>query len=89
MISHTTARFRKAYRQLPVEVRRQAREAYRLFKHDPYHPGLHFKRVSNSRPIYSARVSRDYRVIGLRDGDTIVWIWIGSHSEYDKLLSQF
>jgi hypothetical protein len=33
-------------------------------------------------------VGRNYRVLGLRDGDEITWFWIGSHSEYDRLLEQ-
>ena len=88
MISYTTDRFRKAYRRLPEQVREQAREAYRLFRQNPYHPSLRFKQVHPARPIFSARISRDYRVVGVREEDTIIWFWIGSHAEYDKLISR-
>ena len=88
MISHTTARFRKAYRALPVDVRQQARRAYQLFKVNPYHPGLHFKQIHAARPIYSARVGLNYRTLGIREGDTIIWFWIGSHADYDTLIAQ-
>lgn len=88
MNSYTNERFRKAFRRLPPEVRKQARNAYKQFKENPYHNSLHFKKVSASEPIYSARVSLDYRVLGLRDNDTIVWFWIGSHAEYEKILSK-
>jgi hypothetical protein len=27
-----------------------------------------------------------YRALGVRRDDTIVWFWIGSHADYDKLL---
>jgi hypothetical protein len=70
-------------------MRRQAKEAYALFARDPYHPSLHFKQVHPIEPIYSVRVSFDYRAVGLREGDDIVWFWIGSHSEYERLISQF
>lgn len=50
--------------------------------------GLYFKQVHSKKPIYSVRVTRDYRALGIRDGDEIVWFWIGSHAEYDRLLSQ-
>ena len=66
----------------------QAREAYRLFQRDPFQRGLRFKRVHPEQPIYSVRVGRDYRAVGVRKGDEIVWYWIGSHSDYDKLLSR-
>jgi hypothetical protein len=73
---------------LPQEVQANAREAYRLFRDNPAHPGLQFKRVSTREPIYSARVGLHYRVLGLLDGDTITWGWIGPHAEYDKILKR-
>ena len=82
----TTERFRRAYAALPESVRRQARDAYRLFAQNPHHPGLRFKRVHATLPIYSARVNREYRAVGVRDGDEIVWFWIGAHDAYDQLL---
>jgi hypothetical protein len=69
-------------------VQRQAREAYRLFIQNPNHSSLRFKPVHATRPIYAARVSRDYRAVGIIDGDTIVWFWIGSHASYDRLLTR-
>ncbi len=65
-----------------------AREAYRLFQQDPAHPGLHFKQVCADPPLFSARVGISYRAVAVRDGDTVVWYWIGSHSGYDKHLAQ-
>ena len=38
MISRTTGRFRKAYRQLPAPIRKQAKEAYKLFQQNPATP---------------------------------------------------
>lgn len=86
MISKTTERFRRAYGSLPVHVRRRARQAYRDFRDDPAHPSLHFKQVHATRSIYSARVGLGYRALAVRDGDTVVWFWIGAHDEYDRLL---
>ncbi len=86
MKSFTTERFRKLYRELPRDIRKQAREAYRQFMENPQHPGLQFKKISNQKSVYSARINLDYRVLGVRNQDEIVWFWIGSHSDYDKLL---
>lgn len=88
MKSRTTAKFRKAFANLPDSIQKQARQAYRQFQQDTSHPSLRFKQVHPTLPIYSARVSKSYRAVGQRDGDTMVWFWIGSHAEYDKLLSQ-
>ena len=87
MKSHTTERFRKALASLPDHVQRRARKAYRLFRRDPNHPSLHFKQVHPTRPIYSARVSLGYRALGVVAADDIVWFWIGSHDEYERLIS--
>ncbi len=70
-------------------VQRQARVAYRLWLRDPYYPSLHFKRVHPSDPIFSVRVGRSWRALGLlREHDQMVWFWIGSRGDYDRLLSQ-
>ena len=89
MISRTTERFRAAFSQLPASVQRQVRAAYRRFRENPHHPGLHFKPVHPTQPIYSVRISRDYRAVGIRDADEIVWFWIGSHADYNQLLQRF
>ena len=86
MRSFTQPSFWKLYQRLPEHVRKQARESYRLFEGDPNHLSLLFKRVSQRRPVYSARISRDHRAVGVQDGDDIVWFWIGPHHEYDRLL---
>jgi len=88
MISHTTERFRKLYENLPEQIREQARQAYSQFKSDPYYSGLRFKRVHSSRPIYSVRITKDYRAVGVQQNNEIIWFWIGSHSDYDKLMNQ-
>mgnify|MGYP001069743796 FL=1 len=87
MRSRINADFLKAYRKLPKDVRQQARKAYRLFKENPQHPSLNFKTIHPTQPIYSARVSRNYRTVGVRSDDVIIWFWIGSHDDYDTLIA--
>ena len=89
MNSHITDKFRKAFAEMPADVQKQARQAYRLFIENPYHPSLRFKAIHPTRPIYSVRIGMDYRAVGIRDEDDIIWYWIGSHAEYDKLIRQF
>jgi hypothetical protein len=69
-------------------VQAQARLAYRRFRDDPFHPVLQFKQVHPSRPIYSARVGLGYRAVAVREGDAVIWFWIGSHADYDSLLKR-
>ena len=89
MKSHTTRRFREAFQKLPRQVQSQARAAYQRFQQDPYYPGLRFKQIHPVKPVYSVRININYRAIGILQGDEIIWFWIGSHADYDKLLSQF
>lgn len=86
MTSRTTERFRRAFGRLPTDVQEQARAAYRLFRQDPFHPGLRFKRVHDSELIYSARVGLHYRALCVLDTDTATWFWIGPHADYDHLI---
>ena len=88
MRSYTRQSFWDAYRLLPDRVKRQARSAYRFFESNPNHPSLDFKRVSRSRPVYSARVSISYRALGVVDDGSVVWFWIRPHHEYDRLLKR-
>lgn len=88
MTSHTNERFRRAFRELPSHIQQRARSAYKTFQRDPRHPGLQFKQVHAVRPIFSARVGLGYRAVGIREGDVVIWFWIGTHAEYERLLSR-
>ncbi len=88
MTSRTTARFRKAFAQLPGQIQEQARHGYHLFRQNPQHSSLRYRQVHPTLPIYSARVGIHYRAVGRRDGDEIIWFWIGPHAEYDYIIGQ-
>jgi hypothetical protein len=75
--------FWRAYEQLPANVRSLADKNYALLKDDPKHPSLQFKQIGR---YWSVRVGLRYRALGVdADGD-VLWFWIGSHSDYDKLI---
>jgi hypothetical protein len=84
--SRTTREFRNAFALLPHDVRRRAQRAYRLFRSDPRHPSLRFKKVDEESNVYSVRIGQGYRALGVLEGSTVVWFWIGSHAECDRLL---
>jgi len=85
MKSRGVPAFWKLYRQLPASVRKEARQAYRHFMANPLHPSLHFHRLFNDPKFWSVRVTLDYRAVGILEGETITWIWIGSHQEFDRI----
>ena len=85
MISKTTPEFWKSFQLLPKDIQDLAREKFNRWLDDPFHPALHFKELHTG--LWSVRVNVQYRALGLRDNDLIVWFWIGSHAEYDRLIS--
>ena len=86
MISKTTQRFREALSKLPTNIREQAAKAYRLFRANSQHPSLRFKKIHATDPIFSVRITREYRALGVVDDEEVVWFWIGSHADYDRLI---
>ena len=86
MKSKTTGKFWQLYARLLVDIQRRTYKAYQLWSENSNHPSLHFKRVDESDPLYSVRVSDSYRVLGILDNDTMIWFWIGTHDEYERML---
>jgi len=84
--SRTTERFRRAFGDLEPEVQRRARWAYALFRENPRHPSLRLERIHATRPIYSARVGLGHRALGALEGDVVIWFWIGTHGDYERML---
>lgn len=79
-------RFWRCYEALAADIRDLADRNFRLLKIDPTHPSLHLKLLAGRR-VYSARVGLHYRDLGLPIDDGVHWFWIGSHAEYDRLIS--
>ncbi|MGZ5552154.1 MAG: ParE family toxin-like protein [Chthoniobacterales bacterium] len=84
MISKCTRDFWALYDALPAAVRDQARNAFLLFRENPDHPSLRFKKLTGPHRYWSVRFGAGYRVVCQREGDTIVWLWIGTHQDFDK-----
>ena len=85
MTSKTTDRFWECFDRLPADVQDRARAKFKVWLSDPFHPSLHFKVIRDD--LWSVRVSIEHRALARRYNDLIVWFWIGSHAEYDRLVS--
>lgn len=79
----TASSFWKYYEHLAVDIRDLADKNFQLLKDNPSHPSLQFKKVGK---VWSVRVGSNYRAIATQIEEGYLWIWIGTHSEYDKLL---
>ncbi|HEX8234335.1 MAG TPA: hypothetical protein VF600_00100 [Abditibacteriaceae bacterium] len=87
-MSHfTLPRFWQHYQQLPNSIQQLADKNYTLLKDDPLHSSLHFKKVGKHKQLWSVRVGDHYRALDLDKPEGVVWFWIGTHAEYDKLLT--
>ena len=69
---------------MPKQVQELADVNYELLKIDLSHPSLHFKKIGKYRAV---RVGLHYRALAIEVPEGLLWFWIGSHSEYDKILS--
>ncbi len=50
---------------------------------DERHPSLQLKKAAR---FWSVRVGLHYRALAVESSGDLVWFWVGSHAEYDKLL---
>ena len=84
MKSATVPSFWELYKNLDMTVKNRAKKAYRLWVENPFHPSLHFKCINSEEDIWSVRITLNYRALGVLDGDTVTWFWIGSHKDYER-----
>jgi hypothetical protein len=83
MKHRASPRFWRHYRALPSEIQQMADRGYQMLLLDPRHPSLHYKRIGK---LWSARVGLHHRALATERDGVMVWVWIGSHAEYDLLL---
>ena len=87
MKSELTDEFIQNFKILPTRIQNKARKNFQLWQKDTNHLGLEFKKLKTTEAIYSIRVGLGWRALGvLKDKNTLVWFWIGSHDDYDKLI---
>jgi len=84
MKSENLPSFWDAYNSLEQKIRKRAKKAFKLWIQNPYHPSLNFKCINSKEKIWSVRITRGYRALGIFEGDTVTWFWIGSHDNYER-----
>ena len=85
MKSSTTPDFWQSYAKLSPETKAQARKTYRLWRHNPRHPSLRFKKVGQ---LWSIRIDSRHRALALMVGGILYWFWAGGHDEYLRLIAE-
>jgi hypothetical protein len=68
---------------LPQGIQELADAHFVLLKENPFHPSLHFKKTGKYR---SVRIGIHYRALAVEIPEGLLWFWIGSHADYDKII---
>jgi hypothetical protein len=84
MKSNVLPSFWAEYQNLSYQIKQSTKKAYRLWAENPFYPSLHFKCINSEEGIWSVRVTKGYRAVGVLEGDTVTWFWIGSHDNYEN-----
>lgn len=88
MKSRATARFWRLYARMPLAVQRLATKNYHLWRENPAHPSLAFKKLQGGKNLCSVRIGEHYRAVGMAETDGIIGLWIGTHEEFNHLLAR-
>ena len=86
MKSQAGPRFWQLFGSLPADVQRLAERNYRLWQANPHHPSLRYRRLEGHDDLVSVRVGDHYGALGFVEAGTVIWIWIGHHAEYSRLI---
>jgi hypothetical protein len=86
MKSRATQRFWNLFEALPTPTQALAVKNYQLWLKNPAHPSLDFHRLRGSQNRCAVRVGDHYRALGHMDAGAVIWVWIGTHEEYNRLV---
>ena len=80
---YTVPSFWNCYYKLPSVIQTLADKNFEILRSNSQHPSLHLKKVDR---YWSARVGKRYRTLAVETEAGLIWFWIGTHSEYDKMI---
>ena len=84
-----SVRTRQLFDNLPSQIQEIARREFEMFKENPFHVSFRRKVIQSTvhypTPHYEFRITRDYRATCFIDGDTYVWVFIGTHGKFDSM----
>ena len=83
MTNRATPEFWALYAKLPRGIKKLAQRNYTLFRQNPNHPSLRFKKIGRR---WSVRVGLQYRAVAVEAEDGLLWTWIGNHADYERLI---
>ena len=79
----TDSGFWKYFDKLPADIQKLANKQFGLLKKNIHHPSLYTKKIGQD--LWSVRIGNHYRALAFEIDDILVWFWIGTHEDYNKL----
>lgn len=76
----------KEFERLPKRVQEACVAAFRKWRKD--NDSIPFMNVTGRRDLWKVELPHSYRSIGVENGDTIKWVFIGTHQSYDEEIKQ-
>jgi hypothetical protein len=61
-----------------------AKKNFLLLKKSSSHPSLQLKKVGE---LWSVRIGLAHRALAVKDNEGFIWVWIGTHDDYDRILT--
>ena len=82
-------RFWTSFYRLSSAQKESARQAWNIFKEDPFDPRLRTHKIlrlsaNYGRTIYAIEIEGDLRLLFYLDGETVVSLIIGTHDIYKR-----
>jgi mRNA-degrading endonuclease YafQ of YafQ-DinJ toxin-antitoxin module len=82
-----TRAFWRSFEKASAQQQRRARQAFVIFKQNPFDPRLRSHKIQKlsaryARAIYAAEIEADLRVVFYIEGDVVTTVDIGSHDLY-------
>ena len=83
MIHFASPTFWRAFEKLPAQIQELANKNFALLNDNPDLPSLRLKKVG---PYWSVRVGMRYHALAVEIEEGLLWFWIGTHADYDRLI---
>ena len=80
-----TPHFKKHFKNLSAQEKKQLKSKLELLSENPLHPSLRTKRIQGTADLYECSVNMDVRIIWYYEGEKmIILLDIGHHDILDK-----
>jgi len=82
-LERLSSHFWTCFKSLPAPVQEVSKRNFELLRANPLQPSLHFKKLSE---FWSVRAGISHRALAVEDGGDFIWVWIGTHNEYEQMI---